>query len=109
MAEQALKENHTHIRYLEALVALECEERDRHGISVDAKHALKPTDFLELWPAPVSGGARPCGCESRVLRPFPPMEGQVAPQKPKRNREFVEPGEKAAGVGSATCTILLHT
>ena len=33
MAEQAVKENHTHIRYLEALLALECEERDRHAIA----------------------------------------------------------------------------
>ena len=33
MAEQAVKENHTHVRYLEALLALECEERDRHAIA----------------------------------------------------------------------------
>src|ERR1051326_7676973 len=33
MAEQAVKENHTHIGYLEALLALECEERDRHAIA----------------------------------------------------------------------------
>jgi hypothetical protein len=32
LAERAVKENHTHIRYLEALLALECEERDRHAI-----------------------------------------------------------------------------
>ena len=32
MAEQAVKENHSHIRYLEALLAMECEERDRHAI-----------------------------------------------------------------------------
>src|SRR3954451_23572043 len=32
LAEQAVKENHSHIRYLEALLALECEERDRHAI-----------------------------------------------------------------------------
>ena len=28
LAEQAVKENHSHIRYLEALLAIECEERD---------------------------------------------------------------------------------
>ena len=33
MAEQAVRENQTHIRYLEALLALECEERDRHAIA----------------------------------------------------------------------------
>jgi DNA replication protein DnaC len=31
LAEQAVKENHNHIRYLEALLAIECEERDRHA------------------------------------------------------------------------------
>ena len=31
LAEQAVKENHSHIRYLEALLAMECEERDRHA------------------------------------------------------------------------------
>ena len=33
LAEQAVKENRTHIGYLEALLALECEERDRHAIA----------------------------------------------------------------------------
>jgi DNA replication protein DnaC len=33
LAEQAVKENRTHIGYLEALLALECEERDRHAIT----------------------------------------------------------------------------
>ena len=33
LAEQAVKENQSHIRYLEALLAMECEERDRHAIS----------------------------------------------------------------------------
>ena len=28
LAEQAVKENQSHIRYLEALLAIECEERD---------------------------------------------------------------------------------
>ena len=32
LAEQAVKENQSHILYLEALLALECEERDRHAI-----------------------------------------------------------------------------
>ena len=29
LAEQAVKEDHSHIRYLEALLAIESEERDR--------------------------------------------------------------------------------
>ena len=33
LAEEAVRENHSHIRYLEALLAMECEERDRHGAS----------------------------------------------------------------------------
>jgi len=33
LAEQAIKENRTHIGYLEALLAMECEERDRHAIA----------------------------------------------------------------------------
>jgi DNA replication protein DnaC len=32
MAEEAVRDNHSHVRYLEALLALECEERDRHAI-----------------------------------------------------------------------------
>lgn len=33
LTEQAVKENHSHIQYLEALLAGECEERDRHAIA----------------------------------------------------------------------------
>ena len=33
LAEQAVKEQHSHIRYLEALLAMESEERDRHAIA----------------------------------------------------------------------------
>src|SRR5450432_490296 len=33
LAEQAIKEHHSHIRYLEALLAMESEERDRHAIA----------------------------------------------------------------------------
>ena len=42
LAEQAVKENHTHIRYLEALLALECEERDRHAIANRTREAQLP-------------------------------------------------------------------
>lgn len=42
LAEQAAKEQHTHIRYLEALLAMECEERDRHAISNRIREAQLP-------------------------------------------------------------------
>lgn len=42
LAEQAVKENHSHIRYLEALLAMESEERDRHAISNRIRDAQLP-------------------------------------------------------------------
>ncbi len=42
LAEQAVKENHSHIRYLEALLAAECEERDRHAIGNRIRDAQLP-------------------------------------------------------------------
>lgn len=42
LAEQAVKENHSHIRYLEALLAMECEERDRHAIACRVRDAQLP-------------------------------------------------------------------
>lgn len=42
LAEQAVKENHTHIQYLEALLAIECEERDRHAIANRMRDAQLP-------------------------------------------------------------------
>ena len=44
LAEQAVKENHSHIRYLEALLAMECEERDRHAIDNRIRDAQLPRD-----------------------------------------------------------------
>src|SRR5450432_1402785 len=42
LAEQALKEQHSHVRYLEALLAMECEERDRHAIANRIRDAQLP-------------------------------------------------------------------
>jgi DNA replication protein DnaC len=42
LAEQAAKEEHSHIRYLEALLAMECEERDRHAITNRIREAQLP-------------------------------------------------------------------
>jgi uncharacterized protein YigA (DUF484 family) len=39
LAEQAVKENRNHIGYLEALLAMESEERDRHAVQ-NRLHAL---------------------------------------------------------------------
>jgi DNA replication protein DnaC len=60
LAEQAVKENHSHIRYLEALLAIECEERDRHAINNRIRDAQLPRmktleefDFTQAPPAPL--------------------------------------------------------
>ena len=42
LAEQAAKENQSHVRYLEALLAMECEERDRHAIENRIRDAQLP-------------------------------------------------------------------
>jgi len=42
LAEQAAKENQSHIRYLEALLAMESEERDRHAIANRIRDAQLP-------------------------------------------------------------------
>src|SRR6185369_10960253 len=42
LAEQAVKENHSHVRYLEAPLAMECEERDRHAIENRIRDAQLP-------------------------------------------------------------------
>src|SRR5260370_12409937 len=42
LAEKAVKENHSHSRYLEALLAMESEERDRHAIANRTRDAQLP-------------------------------------------------------------------
>ncbi len=42
LAEQAVKEKHTHIAYLEALLQMESEERDRHAIAHRLHEARLP-------------------------------------------------------------------
>lgn len=42
LAEQAAREGHSHIRYLEALLAMECEERDRHAVENRIREAQLP-------------------------------------------------------------------
>jgi len=42
LAEQTVKEDHSHIRYLEALLAIETEERDRHAIDNRIRDAQLP-------------------------------------------------------------------
>ena len=42
LAEQAVKENHSHVQYLEALLAMEYEERDRHAIENRIRDARLP-------------------------------------------------------------------
>lgn len=42
LAEQAVREGHSHVRYLEALLAMECEERDRHAVENRIREAQLP-------------------------------------------------------------------
>jgi len=42
LPNKAVKENQSHIRYLEALLAKECEERDRHAIANRIRDAQLP-------------------------------------------------------------------
>jgi DNA replication protein DnaC len=42
LAEQAIKENQTHVRYLEALLQVETEERDRHATENRIRDAQMP-------------------------------------------------------------------
>ena len=62
LAEQAVKENHSHIRYLEALLAMECEERDRHAISNRIRDAqlprMKTLEEFDFAQAPQISAAR---------------------------------------------------
>jgi DNA replication protein DnaC len=62
LAEQAVKENHSHIRYLEALLAMECEERDRHAVNNRIREAqlprLKTLEDFDFGQAPQISAAR---------------------------------------------------
>ena len=62
LAEQAVKENHGHIRYLEALLAMECEERDRHAIENRIRDAqlprMKTLEEFDFTQAPQIQAAR---------------------------------------------------
>jgi len=62
LAEQAVKENHSHIRYLEALLAMESEERDRHAITNRMREAqlprLKTLEEFDFAQAPKIPAAR---------------------------------------------------
>jgi len=62
LAEQAAKEEHSHIRYLEALLAMECEERDRHAITNRIREAqlprLKTLEEFDFAKAPLIPAAK---------------------------------------------------
>jgi DNA replication protein DnaC len=62
LAEQAVKENQSHIRYLEALLAIECEERDRHAIGNRIRDAqlprVKTLEEFDFTQAPQISAAR---------------------------------------------------
>ena len=62
LAEQAVKENHGHIGYLEALLAMECEERDRHAVCNRIREAqvprMKTLEDFDFGQAPQISAAR---------------------------------------------------
>jgi DNA replication protein DnaC len=62
LAEQAVKENQSHIRYLEALLAMESEERDRHAIANRMRDAqlprMKTLEEFDFGQAPKIPAAR---------------------------------------------------
>jgi DNA replication protein DnaC len=62
LAEQAAKENQSHIRYLEALLAMESEERDRHAIANRIRDAqlprMKTLEEFDFTQAPKIPAAR---------------------------------------------------
>ena len=62
LAEQAVKENHSHIRYLEALLAMESEERDRHAVTNRMRDAqlprMKTLEEFDFAQAPRISAAR---------------------------------------------------
>src|SRR5438552_12299699 len=62
LAEQAVKENQSHIRYLEALLAMEIEERDRHAIANRMRDAqlprMKTLEEFDFTQAPKIPAAR---------------------------------------------------
>jgi len=62
LAEQAVKENHSHVRYLEALLAMECEERDRHAIENRIRESplprVKTLEEFDFTQAPQIPAAR---------------------------------------------------
>ena len=70
LGEQAVKENHSHIRYLEALLSMECEDRDRHAIENRIREAqlprVKTLEEFDFGQAPSAEDSR--GANSRIGR-----------------------------------------
>src|SRR5438445_10943181 len=75
LAEEAAKQRQTYLRYLEALLAAELEERERHTIARRIKDAhlpriktLEEFDFTQapLIPATAMQDLATCGCISRA-------------------------------------------
>ena len=62
LAEQAVKENQSHVRYLEALLSVENEERDRHAIANRMRDAqlprMKTLEEFDFGQAPQIPAAR---------------------------------------------------
>jgi len=107
LAEQAIKEQRSHIGYLEALLTMESEERDRHAIQQrlrDAKlprvKTLEEFDFNQArqvrrrrsanWPKALHRARRTRGADGRMRhRQDTPRDGLcVAACRQKRRARF---------------------
>ena len=106
LAEQAVKENHSHIRYLEALLAMECEERDRHAISNRIRDAqlprMKTLEEFDFAQAPQISAARirELAEGGYVERSEPIVQG-------RRGRESNPPFLPACGHAESRCQMTL--
>ena len=74
LAEQAVKENQTHIRYLEALLQVESEERDRHAIANRIRDAQLPRmktleefDFAQAPRIPAAARLTPSASPAAIV------------------------------------------
>ena len=72
LAEQAVKENHSHVHYSEALLAMESEERDRHAIQSRIRDAqlprMKTLEKFDFGQAPRIPAARVRELRRRIHR-----------------------------------------
>src|SRR4051794_41370908 len=76
LAEAAAREGHSHVRYLDALLGAEIDERERKAVLRRVKEArlprLKTLPEVDFAPSPVSAGRIAPLAARRHLPPAPP-------------------------------------